>query len=178
MKKQILTSAVLAAAVLLASGCSSTGGEKGDGDGTGGAGTGAGAGDGSAQTTGIGPGGAWTGNPVEDPNSPLYNKVLYFDFDVSEIRSEYLDMLRAHASYLAGNPNVTVTIEGHCDERGSREYNIGLGERRANAVQQFMQAEGVDPAQITTISYGEERPDDPGHSEAAWAMNRRAMLVY
>ena len=103
---------------------------------------------------------------------------VYFDFDKSEIRPEFVDLLRAHAAYLAENPSAVVMIEGHCDERGSREYNIGLGERRANAVKRFLEAEGVDPAQINTISYGEERPEVLGHNEAAWSRNRRAVLVY
>jgi peptidoglycan-associated lipoprotein len=69
-------------------------------------------------------------------------------------------------------------IEGHADERGTREYNLALGERRANAIRSFLTAAGVSSTQIETVSYGEERPDDPGHSEAAWARNRRAVLVY
>ena len=115
---------------------------------------------------------------LENPNSALYAKVVYFDFDKSTIRSEFVDTLRAHAAFLANNPEVKVSIEGHCDERGSREYNIGLGERRANAVQSFFAAEGVAAGQMSTISYGEERPVDPGHDEAAWAQNRRGVLVY
>lgn len=115
---------------------------------------------------------------LEDPNSALYSKVVYFDFDQSTIRSEFIDTLRAHAAFLASNPDLRITVEGHCDERGSREYNIGLGERRANAVLSFFAAEGVSASQVNTISYGEERPADPGHDEAAWAQNRRAVLVY
>jgi peptidoglycan-associated lipoprotein len=115
---------------------------------------------------------------LENPNSALYNKVIYFDFDKSTIRPEFVDTLRAHAAFLANNPELKVSIEGHADERGSREYNIGLGERRANAVQSFFSAEGVSAAQMSTISYGEERPADPAHDEAAWSQNRRAVLVY
>jgi peptidoglycan-associated lipoprotein len=115
---------------------------------------------------------------LEDPNSALYSKVVYFDFDQSTIRAEFVDTLRAHAAFLANNPEVRVTVEGHCDERGSREYNIGLGERRANAVLSFLAAEGVAASQVGTISYGEERPADPGNDETAWAQNRRAVLVY
>jgi len=176
LKNRWITVAALAFAILLGAGCSSTGGEKDDdanADGSGSA-----AGDGSATTAGASSGGMWTGNPVDDPDSPLYTKTIYFDYDVSELRSEYLDTLQAHAGYLSSNPGITVVLEGHCDERGSREYNVGLGERRANVIQQYLEAEGVDPSQITTLSYGEERPDDTGHSEAAWAMNRRAILVY
>lgn len=178
MKNRWITLTVLVFAVLLGSGCSSTGGEKGDEGAAADGSDSSQQGDGSAQTAGASPGGAWTGSPLDDPASALYNKTIYFDFDMSEIRSEYLDTLRAHADYLSSNQGMTVTIEGHCDERGSREYNIGLGERRANAVQQYLQAQGVDAGQISTLSYGEERPADPGHSEAAWAMNRRAVIVY
>ncbi|HIP53121.1 MAG TPA: peptidoglycan-associated lipoprotein Pal [Chromatiales bacterium] len=137
-----------------------------------------GAGQEGAATMGAGGMGAWTGNPLDDPNSPLSNKVIYFDFDRSEVKPEYLDTIRAHAEYLATHPDVMVTIEGHCDERGTREYNLALGERRANAVANLLTAEGVARSQITTISYGEERSIDAGHDEAAWALNRRAVLVY
>ena len=115
---------------------------------------------------------------LEDPNSALYSKVVYFDFDQSTIRSEFVDVLRAHAGYLISNPSVSVLVEGHADERGSREYNIGLGERRANAVRTFLEAEGVSTSQINTISYGEERPMAMGHDEVSWAENRRGVLVY
>jgi peptidoglycan-associated lipoprotein len=108
----------------------------------------------------------------------LYAKIIYFDFDRDTIRSEFIDVLRAHAGYLIANPDARVTIEGHADERGSREYNIGLGERRANAVSRFLQAEGVNPYQLGSISYGEERPAVYGNDELSWAENRRAVLVY
>ena len=120
----------------------------------------------------------WTGHPLEDPDSLLYTKVIHFDFDRSEIKPEWRDIVVAHGNYLAQNPSVMVTIEGHCDERGSREYNIGLGERRANAVRQILLAQGVMPDQITTISYGEEQPVALGSDEVSWAQNRRAVFVY
>jgi peptidoglycan-associated lipoprotein len=131
-----------------------------------------------AETAGAATTGGFYADQLENPNSALYDKVVYFDFDKSDIRPEFVDTLRAHAAFLANNPELKVSIEGHCDERGSREYNIGLGERRANAVQSFFAAEGVAASQMSTISYGEERPDDAGHDEAAWAKNRRAVLVY
>lgn len=165
-----------AAAALILSGCSSTGSKDG-GDGAGGAEIVDG-GSGGAATSGVDGRGSWKGSPLDNPDSLLATRKVYFDFDRSEIRSEYLDVLRAHAEFLAANPLVNVTIEGHCDERGSREYNIGLGERRSNAVKRFFEAEGVNASQINTISYGEERPEDDGHNEAAWAQNRRAILVY
>ena len=171
--KFLLISGLLVATMAL-TGCSSKGGSK-DGDGSDAAG-----GDGrGVETSGASQTGSWTGaEALNNPDSPLYTKVIYFDFDVSSIRSEYIDTLRAHAEYLVNNPSASVTIEGHCDERGSREYNIALGEQRSNAVQRFFEAEGVRSSQINSISYGEERPEDYGHSEAAWAMNRRAVLVY
>lgn len=161
----------MAMASLLFVGCSSTG-TKGDG--------GASIEDrgSSASTSGASQGGVWTGNPLDNPNSLLSTKTIYFEFDRSEIRSEFMDVLRAHAAYLNTNRSASVRVEGHADERGSREYNIGLGERRANSVRDFLQAEGVSDSQINTISYGEERPASLGHDEISWAENRRAVLVY
>jgi peptidoglycan-associated lipoprotein len=104
--------------------------------------------------------------------------VIYFDFDTANIRSEYTDVLAAHARRLAGNPNLKARLEGHADERGSREYNIGLGERRAQAVRRALLLQSVGDGQLTTISYGEERPAVDGHDEAAWAKNRRVEIVY
>ena len=175
MKKSMILMLMLVFGMALLSGCSSTGGPQ-DGEGTG-AEVG-GNGTGGADTSAAGGGGAWTGSALEDPNSPLYEKVVYFDFDTAEIRPEYVDTLRAHAEYLVNTPAARLVIEGHCDERGSREYNIALGERRANSVQRFLEAEGVSPVQLETVSYGEERPVDLGHNEDAWARNRRAELVY
>ena len=129
-------------------------------------------------TSGVGAGGTWSGNPLDNPNSLLYTKTIYFDFDQSSIRSEFIDVLRSHAAYLNSNRSASVVIEGHADERGSREYNIGLGERRTNAAKSFLEAEGVADSQLNTISYGEERPASLGHDEVSWAENRRAVLVY
>ena len=123
-------------------------------------------------------GGAWAGSPLEDPESPLYTKTIYFAFDSSEVDSRYHEVLAAHADYLANNPGAMLRIEGNCDERGSREYNIALGERRANAVMQLLLVGGADLSQMVVVSYGEERPVDMGQNEEAWAINRRADLVY
>lgn len=150
--------------------CSST---PDKGDGAGGAG---GAGMDGAQTGTAGRGG-WSGSPLDDPKY-LNNMVIYFDFDSSDIRSDNIPVLRAHANQMVKNASKRVTIEGHCDERGSREYNMALGERRANMVKRFMVAEGVSDSQITTISYGEERPAEEGSGESSWSMNRRAVFVY
>ena len=103
--------------------------------------------------------------------------VVYFEYDSSEIRSEYLPVVAAHAGYLVKYPTARVRLEGHTDERGSREYNIGLGERRAQTVRRALQAQGVAESQIATVSYGEERPAVEGTDEAAYAKNRRVELV-
>jgi peptidoglycan-associated lipoprotein len=108
----------------------------------------------------------------------LAKRVVYFDFDSSEIKGEGTDIVAAHAKYLAANPTTRVRLEGHTDERGSREYNIGLGERRAQAVRRALLLQGAQDVQISTVSYGEERPAVPGHDEAAWAKNRRVEIVY
>ncbi|PMH46190.1 peptidoglycan-associated lipoprotein [Vibrio sp. 10N.286.49.B3] len=105
-------------------------------------------------------------------------QTIYFAFDNSTIASDYQDMLSAHASYLSKNPAIKVTIEGHADERGTPEYNIALGERRAEAVSKYLEALGVEANQISIVSYGEEKPLLLGQSEEIYAKNRRAVLVY
>lgn len=108
----------------------------------------------------------------------LAKRTIYFDFDNSEIKGEGTDIVAAHAKYLAANPTARVRLEGNTDERGSREYNIGLGERRAQAVRRALLLQGAGDAQLSTVSYGEERPASAGHDEAAWAKNRRVEIVY
>ncbi|KKL06717.1 hypothetical protein LCGC14_2593250, partial [marine sediment metagenome] len=103
---------------------------------------------------------------------------FYFDFDTSEIKPEARDVLVAHARYLSSNPRQKVRLEGHGDERGSKEYNLALGERRANAVQRFLIVNGVSRGQMETVSYGEEKPAVMGSSESAWAQNRRVQLEF
>ncbi|EEX91891.1 peptidoglycan-associated lipoprotein [Vibrio orientalis CIP 102891 = ATCC 33934] len=105
-------------------------------------------------------------------------QTIYFAFDNSTIAGDYEEMLAAHAAYLSKNPALEVTIEGHADERGTPEYNIALGERRANAVAKYLQALGVQADQISIVSYGEEKPLLLGQSEDVYAKNRRAVLVY
>jgi peptidoglycan-associated lipoprotein len=108
----------------------------------------------------------------------LAKRVIYFDFDSSEIKGEGTDIVGAHAKYLANNPTARVRLEGHTDDRGSREYNIGLGERRAQSVRRALLLQGATEAQLSTVSYGAERPAVAGHDEAAWAKNRRVEFVY
>ena len=104
--------------------------------------------------------------------------IIYFDFDRSEIRPEFAALINAHARHLAGAPGTRVRLEGHTDERGSREYNIALGERRAQAVRQALKLQGAGDGQLTTVSYGEERPAAEGSDESAYEKNRRVEIVY
>ncbi len=107
----------------------------------------------------------------------LKSNLVYFDFDQSSIKPEYQSVVDAYARYLVANPAAKVRLEGHADERGTREYNIGLGERRAMAVEAALRAQGVSSQQLSVISYGEERPAAEGHDEDAWALNRRVQIV-
>jgi peptidoglycan-associated lipoprotein len=117
-------------------------------------------------------------SPLDDPSSPLYRNVIYFDYDAAKIRPQYADLLRAHAEYIYDTPGVEVTLEGHSDERGTRDYNLALGDRRSQAVKRFLLAEGAPEGRLSTLSYGEERPADPGSNERSWSENRRVELVY
>jgi peptidoglycan-associated lipoprotein len=101
-------------------------------------------------------------------------KDIHFDFDKYDIRLGDAEILKENGTLLKKYPNVKVQIEGHCDERGTVEYNLALGERRANSTKKYLISLGVSPDRISTISYGKERPLDPGHNEEAWAKNRRA----
>lgn len=103
---------------------------------------------------------------------------VYFDYDRFDIKPEFREAVLAHAAYLTKNPSATVKIEGHCDERGTREYNIALGDRRATSVRQLLKLQGVADKQIATISFGEERPVAMGHDEDSWWQNRRAVFAY
>lgn len=104
--------------------------------------------------------------------------VFYFDFDQDTINPEAYDALKAHAKFLAAHSNARIRLEGHTDERGTREYNLALGERRANAVAQFLGLNSVASEQIDAVSYGEEKPAALDHDESAWAQNRRVELIY
>ncbi|MGH8119077.1 MAG: peptidoglycan-associated lipoprotein Pal [Gammaproteobacteria bacterium] len=115
---------------------------------------------------------------LDDPNSPLAVRVIYFEYDSSDVLPQYRSVVEAHAAYLAGNPNTVITLEGHADERGSREYNLALGERRAYAVKSQMTLLGAGDNQIRTVSYGEERPALEGHDESDWSQNRRVEIRY
>ena len=134
----------------------------------------AGAGDAAAATAGAG-----VDDEAAGPQGGLLaTRIVYFDFDSSEIKGSGTDVVAAHAKFLASHSGTRVRLEGHTDERGSREYNIGLGERRAQAVRRALLLQGATDAQLSTVSYGEERPAVPGHDESAWAKNRRVEIVY
>ncbi|PIE41920.1 MAG: peptidoglycan-associated lipoprotein [Gammaproteobacteria bacterium] len=118
--------------------------------------------------------------PVEPSLKDLamQSTVVFFDFDKSNIRPDAYNTLKAHAAYLSANPSAAVRLEGHTDERGTREYNLALGERRGIAASNYLTANGASSSQITVITYGEERPVAEGHNEAAWSQNRRVEIKY
>ena len=130
---------------------------------------------GSTQTT---PPVGKLGDDLRNPNSILSKRVVYFDFDTDAVKPEFAALIQAHASYLAQNRNRKIRLEGHADERGSREYNMALGQRRANAVRTATTVLGVGNERVETISFGEDKPKSTGHDEASWAQNRRVEIVY
>jgi len=137
-----------------------------------------------ADTSGAGSDAANAGNvgSDEDVAGPqgglLAKRIIYFDFDSSDIKGEGNDVVAAHAKYLASHASTRVRLEGNTDDRGSREYNIGLGERRAQAVRRALLLQGATEAQLATVSYGAERPAVVGNDETAWSKNRRVEIVY
>ena len=117
-------------------------------------------------------------NPLKDPGNILSKRSVYFDYDSNLVKDEYKPLVTAHARYLTQNRSAQVRVEGNADERGSREYNLALGQRRADAVKQMMELLGAKAAQIESTSFGEEKPKAAGHDEAAWSENRRADIKY
>ena len=120
----------------------------------------------------------YQGDELNDPASPLSNRVVYFEYDSSSVREQDVIVLEAHAAYLGENPNVTIRLEGHTDERGAREYNLALGEQRALSIRQILMLQGAGINQFEVTSFGEERPDVDGFDESAWQQNRRVELIY
>lgn len=136
---------------------------------------------GTAVTTGSamdGKSGAYSGDPRKDPASPLSKRSIFFDFDSFVVKDEYRSILEAHAGYLASKRDSRVILQGNADERGSREYNLALGQKRAEAVRKALSVLGVGDAQMEAVSFGEEKPRNEGNDEAAYAENRRADVVY
>ncbi len=118
-----------------------------------------------------------TGAPGSDSDADLNKRTVYFDLDKSDIQAESLPVVEAWARFLVANPTVKVRLEGHCDERGTREYNVALGERRGNSLLEALTSRGVGAAQLSVVSFGEERPIALGHDETAWSQNRRAEIL-
>lgn len=115
---------------------------------------------------------------INDANSVLAQRVIYFDFDSSKVNAQFVELIKHHGKYLALNSDASVRIEGHTDERGTREYNVALADRRAQSVKRLLLFQGAGSDQVTIISYGEEKPVAMGHDESSWRQNRRAELVY
>ena len=137
-----------------------------------------------ASTSGIGNNGGLNGQglgangPVDAVRQALASRVVHFDYDSSDLSQTDLATLNAHAGYLSKNGNAKITLTGHTDERGTREYNLALGERRAKSVQAFLVTNGAQNSQIEAVSYGKEQPVNEGHNEAAWSENRRVEINY
>lgn len=115
---------------------------------------------------------------LEQSEGALANRTIYFEFDSAKLTSESIEILESHGDFIAGNGEVSVRLEGHADERGSREYNIALGDRRAQSVRRVLLFQGASSDQVETVSYGEEQPAVTGHDEESWSKNRRVELIY
>lgn len=133
---------------------------------------------GQTTTSGLGSNGETQMNELPKESLPPSERMIYFDFDQSLIRADMQNILGKHAEYLAENPRHKVLLEGHADERGTREYNMALGERRTKAVKQVLVLQGAYADQIDMVSYGEEKPVSMGHDEESWALNRRVEFIY
>ena len=118
------------------------------------------------------------GNPLRDPSNILSKRSVFFDYDSNAVKDDYRPLVQAHSRYRGDKRDSKIRIEGNCDERGSREYNLARGQRRAESVKKMMTVLGVTDGRIETISYGEEKPMAQGHDESAWAQNRRADIKY
>ena len=117
-------------------------------------------------------------DPLNDPKSILAGRSVYYPFDVAAVQDADKPLVQAHAKYLGENAARKVRLEGNCDERGSNEYNLGLGQRRADGVKKMLELGGAKAAQLNSVSYGEEKPKATGHNEASWSQNRRTDLNY
>jgi peptidoglycan-associated lipoprotein len=119
-----------------------------------------------------------SGNPLKDPRSPLSRREIFYEYDSFTVKDEYKPLLEAHAAYLKQNRNARIKVEGNTDERGSREYNLALGQKRSESVKRVLTLLGVPDSQIDTVSFGEEKPRNPASTEAAYSENRRCDLAY
>jgi peptidoglycan-associated lipoprotein len=175
--KKFLYVCVIALTTVAATGCGKKSTTRAGGDAASTAGA-AGAGTGADGAYGAGSGSGFAAGSLDDPSSPLSQRRIYFGLDRYDVADDYRALVEAHAGYLRSSPSAAVTLEGHTDERGSREYNIALGERRSNAVRDLLVALGASATQITTVSYGEEKPASDCHDESCWSQNRRVEIVY
>jgi peptidoglycan-associated lipoprotein len=153
------------------------GAADGSGASTAGAGSG-GVGGTNVPSTTVGGGTGSAGNPLRDPSNILSKRSVFFEFDSFAVSDQYRPLVEAHARYLAANQGARATIQGNTDERGSREYNIALGQRRADSIKRMMILVGARDNQVETVSYGEEKPRNPGHDENAWSENRRGDILH
>ena len=158
--RRLATFTIVGAAALLLAACSSVKLDDTDG------------------ANGSGGSGSFGSQPWNDPKSPLFEKSVYFGFDEYTVQTKYQKMLSAHASYLKANPKQKIIIQGNTDERGTAEYNLALGQRRSDAVRKSLNLMGVSDDQMEAVSFGKEKPKAEGDSEAAFAENRRADIVY
>lgn len=163
----LLLSSALAGCSMFGDDDSTTGGINGTNDTAGG-----------ASTSGMDDGSDYIGHPLDNPSSPLATKVIYFAFDSSAVEPQYEAVLAAHGAYLASNSGVSIFVEGHADERGTREYNVALSEKRAKTVQNLLSLQGASGNQTEAVALGEEKPVALGHDETSWHLNRRVELIY
>ncbi len=177
MKRPLRWLPVLALSVVLA-GCATTDDDIGEAEMADIDQAAAGMANSGAEAAGAAGGTGFEGTPLDDPSSPLAERVVYFEYDSSTLTDSAIRLVETHGEYLAQNPQRQMLVEGHTDERGAREYNLALGERRAEAVKQALVLAGARAGQINTVSYGEESPAVSGNTDAAWSENRRAELVY
>ncbi|QNI03004.1 peptidoglycan-associated lipoprotein Pal [Halomonas sp. SH5A2] len=179
--KPLARSLAVALSIAVIAGCSSTGGTQdgdsyGSQDGRDGSASSSTSGTGTSGQYGSGTSGADRSQQADSRIPDV--KTIYFDYDRDTIKNEYESVVMAHARYLRSNPDANVVLHGHTDERGTREYNMALGERRANAVERFLNIQGVSSSQMSVVSYGEERPAERGSSESAYSQNRRVVFNY
>ncbi|ABF09547.1 peptidoglycan-associated lipoprotein [Cupriavidus metallidurans] len=167
---QMMTKSLAIAALLALGACSS--GVKLDDASKSGAGTGA-----TTDARNVAPVDV-SRDPLNDPNGPLAKRSVYFDFDSYSVKQDYQGMLQAHSQYLGSNKSRKILIQGNTDERGTSEYNLALGQKRAEAVRRSLAAMGVPDSQMEAVSLGKEKPKATGHDDASWAENRRADIVY
>jgi len=124
------------------------------------------------------PAGSSTFAALKDPNNILSKRSIYYDYDKFDVRDDYRSLVEAHAKFLRENPSAKMLVQGNTDERGSREYNVGLGQRRSDGVKRMLQLLGAREEQIESVSLGEEKPQTDGHNEDAWSKNRRSDMLY